>query len=247
MRPSTTSRISVWTSRGTSWWSSRASAGRARARWPSTRSTPRGSGSTSNRSAPMPGSSSNRCRSRTSSTSRACRRPLPSSSGAPAATRVRRWRRRRRFTTTSACSSPGWASRTAGYAARPIASQHASQIVDSILTRPEGTKVQICAPLVRGQEGRAQGHSRQHSAGRVRPRARRRQHLRHQERPRAGQEQEARHRGGGRPADRQAGGAHPAGRLDRDGAEAGGGGRSRDAAGAQRRQGQRRRRALGQT
>lgn len=36
---------------------------------------------------------------------------------------------------------------------RVISSQHASQIVDSILSWPEGTKIQICAPLVRGQKG----------------------------------------------------------------------------------------------
>ena len=36
---------------------------------------------------------------------------------------------------------------------KPIASQSASQIVDSILSRPEGTKVMILSPLVRGQKG----------------------------------------------------------------------------------------------
>ena len=36
---------------------------------------------------------------------------------------------------------------------KPISSQHSSQIVNSILTRPQGTKIQICAPLVRGQKG----------------------------------------------------------------------------------------------
>ncbi len=36
---------------------------------------------------------------------------------------------------------------------KEISSQHATQIVDSILSRPEGTKIQICAPLVRGQKG----------------------------------------------------------------------------------------------
>ncbi|MHC4912242.1 MAG: excinuclease ABC subunit UvrA, partial [Planctomycetota bacterium] len=36
---------------------------------------------------------------------------------------------------------------------KEIASQHSSQIVESILTWPEGTKVQICAPLVRGKKG----------------------------------------------------------------------------------------------
>jgi excinuclease ABC subunit A len=36
---------------------------------------------------------------------------------------------------------------------REITSQHSSQIVDSILVQPEGTKIQICAPLVRGKKG----------------------------------------------------------------------------------------------
>jgi len=36
---------------------------------------------------------------------------------------------------------------------REITSQHSSQIVESIAARPEGTKVQVCAPLIRGQKG----------------------------------------------------------------------------------------------
>jgi len=36
---------------------------------------------------------------------------------------------------------------------REIASQHPSQIVESIIGLPVGTKVQICAPLVRGKKG----------------------------------------------------------------------------------------------
>jgi len=36
---------------------------------------------------------------------------------------------------------------------REITSQHSSQIVESILARPQGTKIQICAPLVRGKKG----------------------------------------------------------------------------------------------
>ena len=36
---------------------------------------------------------------------------------------------------------------------KEITSQHSSQIVDSLLNYPEGTKVQICAPLVRGKKG----------------------------------------------------------------------------------------------
>ncbi len=36
---------------------------------------------------------------------------------------------------------------------KEITSQHSSQIVESILSRPEGTKVQVCAPLIRGKKG----------------------------------------------------------------------------------------------
>ena len=36
---------------------------------------------------------------------------------------------------------------------KEITSQHSTQIVDSILAWPEGTKIQICAPLVRGKKG----------------------------------------------------------------------------------------------
>ncbi len=36
---------------------------------------------------------------------------------------------------------------------KEITSQHSSQIVESILSEPEGTKIQICAPLVRGKKG----------------------------------------------------------------------------------------------
>jgi excinuclease ABC subunit A len=36
---------------------------------------------------------------------------------------------------------------------REISSQHSSQIVESILEHREGTKVQICAPLIRGKKG----------------------------------------------------------------------------------------------
>jgi len=36
---------------------------------------------------------------------------------------------------------------------KEITSQHSSQIVESILSEPEGTKIQICAPLVRSKKG----------------------------------------------------------------------------------------------
>jgi excinuclease ABC subunit A len=36
---------------------------------------------------------------------------------------------------------------------REISSQHASQIVDNIMSLPQDTKIQVCAPLIRGQKG----------------------------------------------------------------------------------------------
>ena len=36
---------------------------------------------------------------------------------------------------------------------REITSQHTSQIVNAVLARPDGTRLQICAPLIRGQKG----------------------------------------------------------------------------------------------
>ncbi len=36
---------------------------------------------------------------------------------------------------------------------KPISSQHASQIVDSLLSKSEGTKLQLCSPLISGQKG----------------------------------------------------------------------------------------------
>ncbi len=36
---------------------------------------------------------------------------------------------------------------------REITSQHSTQIVESILGRPEGTRIQVCAPLIRGKKG----------------------------------------------------------------------------------------------
>lgn len=36
---------------------------------------------------------------------------------------------------------------------QPIASQHASQIVEAILTLPADTKIQVCAPVIRGKKG----------------------------------------------------------------------------------------------
>ena len=83
---------------------------------------------------------------------------------------------------------------------REITSQHSSQIVESIVGRPEGTKVQVCAPLIRGQKGehkeifaniQREGFVRVRVDGSV---------YDLQQRPRSGQDQEARHRRRGGPA-----------------------------------------------
>ena len=50
-------------------------------------------------------------------------------------------------------SLPGRERRTAGCAGRVIASQTASQIVDSVMKQPAGAKVMILSPLIRGQKG----------------------------------------------------------------------------------------------
>ncbi len=36
---------------------------------------------------------------------------------------------------------------------KEVSSQHTTQIADSILSHPEGTRIQICAPMIRGQKG----------------------------------------------------------------------------------------------
>jgi excinuclease ABC subunit A len=36
---------------------------------------------------------------------------------------------------------------------KEVTSQHATQIVNAILSHPEGTRIQICAPVIRGQKG----------------------------------------------------------------------------------------------
>ena len=144
--------------------SDRASPGsRARAspRSPSTRSTPRASGATSSRSPPTRGSSCGRWRSPTSTRSRGSRRRSPSSRRRPRATRARPSARSPRSTTTCACSSPA-----IGQPALPDLRQahrgarRSQQMVDAVLTLPEGTQFMVLAPVVRGRKGEYQGDPR---------------------------------------------------------------------------------------
>ena len=111
---------------------------------------------------------------------------------------------------------------------REVRQQSAQEIVDAIETLPDGTRLLILAPLVRGRKGthqnvfddaRRSGFVRLRVNGQVRG---------DRGRDRAGPLQEPHHRGGRRPAGAPArhrrggrGGAHPPDRLDRDGAALG--------------------------
>ena len=172
-----------------------------------------------------------------STPSRACRRPSRSSRRPPARTRGRPSARSPRSTTTSGCSGPGPGVPHCPNDGSPVSRSSASQITDAVLAWPEGTRIEVLAPLVRGRKGefrdlfedvRKRGFVRVRVDGEtydlgVRARAQ----------PAA----EPRYRGGRRPARRARRGPRPARRFDRDGAQAG---RRRGRGGAARGEGTRR-------
>ena len=103
----------------------------------------------------------------------------------------------------------------------PIAAQTVSQMVDRMMALPEGTRLYLLAPVVRGRKGEYRrelaewqkaGFTRVRIDGAV---------LRDRGRAGARQEIQARHRGRGRPAGGAAGDRDAAGGQLRDGAEAG--------------------------
>jgi excinuclease ABC subunit A len=73
------------------------------------------------------------------------------------AIRARRWRRRRRFTITSACCFARAGTPHCWSAAGRSRRSSRQQIVDPVMALPAGTKLMVLSPLVRGPEGRAQG------------------------------------------------------------------------------------------
>ena len=108
----------------------------------------------------------------------------------------------------------------------PIESQTVQQMVDRVLALPEGTRLYLLAPIVRGRKGeyskelaelQKKGFQRVKVNGAV---------LRDPRRAQARQEVQARHRRGGGPPGGARRHRHPAGRQLRDGA--GAGGRDRD-------------------
>ncbi len=130
---------------------------------------------------------------------RASRRPSRSSRRRPAATRARPSPPSPRSTTTCACSGRASACPTRPPPACRSRRRPVSQMVDRVMALPEGTRLYLLAPVVRGRKGEYRkelaewqkaGFTRVRIDGEL---------LRHRGRPGARQEVQARHRGGGRP------------------------------------------------
>ena len=87
---------------------------------------------------------------------------------------------------------------------QPIASQTIQEMADQILAQPEGTRVQLLAPVVRGAQGRVpQAPGRPDEAGLHPGPGQRRDAGPHRGAAGPGQAEEAHHRGGHRPAQGQ--------------------------------------------
>ena len=86
-------------------------------------------------------------------TSRACRRPSPSSRRRPRAIRARRSAPSPRSTTICACLFARVGVPYSPATGLPIESQTVSQMADRILALPEGTRLFLLAPIVRGRKG----------------------------------------------------------------------------------------------
>ena len=81
----------------------------------------------------------------------------------------------------------------------PIESQTVSQMVDRVLALPEGTRLYLLAPIVRGRKGEYRKELAELMKQGLPARQDRRHVPRDRRRPGARQEAQARHRGGGRP------------------------------------------------
>ena len=161
-----------------------------------------------------------RWRSPTSTTSRGSRRRSRSTRSRPRATRARRSARSPRSTTTCGCCSRASACRTVTSAGARSARNRAEQIVDQIMELPEGTRIQLLAPVIRGRKGEyaeALRGDRQRGL-RARPDRRRDPRTAREDRPR--QEEEAHDRGRRRPARDEGRHSQAPHRLDRDDAAA---------------------------
>ncbi len=102
----------------------------------------------------------------------------------------------------------------------PIESQTVSQMVDRVLALPEGTRIYLLAPVVRGRKGEYRKDLAEFLQARLPAREDRRQILRDRGSPHPRQEAQARHRRGGGPARGARGHQDAARRQLRDGARA---------------------------
>ena len=121
--------------------------------WPSIRSLRKGSGATSSRFRLTRASSWARWINRTWITSRGCRRRYPSTRKPLRTTRVRRLARSPKSTTTCACYSRGWASRTARSAGGWCRSNRPRKSWNRSRSSRQGTRVLVLAPIVRARKG----------------------------------------------------------------------------------------------
>ena len=81
----------------------------------------------------------------------------------------------------------------------PIEAQTVSNMVDRVMALPEGTRLYLLAPVVRGRKGEYRKRTGRMAEGRLHPRAHRRRDVSDRGSARARQEIQARHRSGGRP------------------------------------------------
>ncbi len=102
----------------------------------------------------------------------------------------------------------------------PIESQTVSQMVDRVLALPEGTRLYLLAPIVRGRKGEYRKELGRAAEARLPAGQDRRRLPRDRRGPGARQEDQARHRGGGRPHRRARRHRHPPRRFLPDRARA---------------------------
>ncbi len=100
---------------------------------------------------------------------------------------------------------------------KEIRRQTVDQIIDQILALPEGTRIQVMAPVVRGQKGEHAKVLEERPPVRLRPGPGGRRYVRTLRGHLSGEEPQAPHRHRGGPTDRPPGHRRPADRLSGDG------------------------------
>ena len=122
-------------------------------RWRSIPSTPTDSAGMWRAFPPMPGSSWDRWKSPMWTISKAFPRRFPSTRKPLPRIPVPLWVPSPRSMTICVCCMPGSACRTVPVCGKEIEQQTVDQMVDQVLALPEGTRIQILAPVVRQRKG----------------------------------------------------------------------------------------------